>query len=266
MANFLGLPRELWQNIIFLALKDAAFQDIRFSDLQLCFAWNIYEPLTRLQSPDYQATIETICALNAHEMAIKLVSVDSQLHSDLMYPLGLILPNFENLTEDGSDVIDTLERSLTRRECLELRYDRVHRWEAYASREREGMWCQNMTEELKLLVEQNLCCASPGRETHITGSCPKPPHNSFTSQPTSTSPQQQSPPNRHGKLPHSLTRIAPANTYSRLRRCCTPRSSLQQLAIHSWHPLAKQQHRQGPLIQNDLHPKHLQSSGDSAQS
>lgn len=67
MASFLSLPLELRQNIIFLALKDAAFQDIRFSNFQPCFDWNLYRPYARRKNnSDYRTTMDMICTPNVY--------------------------------------------------------------------------------------------------------------------------------------------------------------------------------------------------------
>ncbi|RDI88869.1 hypothetical protein Vi05172_g1503 [Venturia inaequalis] len=151
MPSLLSLPFELRQYIIFLALKDAAFKDIQFSNFQSCFTWNLRHFEARVRSESYRAVVEMICAPNVHDIAVKLASIDPQLQSDLDYPLRLILSSFENLRKDESGSRDLLHCSIVRRECLEARYNMVHDWESYDQRKRQGLWCQHMTVEERRL-------------------------------------------------------------------------------------------------------------------
>lgn len=166
MANFLSLPLEIRQRIIFLALKDAAFQDIRFSKFQYCLNWNLCKINDCLQIKDYRDTIGTVCTPNVHDTAIKLASVDPQLRYDLMYPLGLILPNFENLKEldfDGDNALDFLAQSLMTRSCLGRRFNMVYVSDSYYDAGKNGVWCQNMTAEKRNSWFARICSAKRPR-------------------------------------------------------------------------------------------------------
>lgn len=136
MTNFLSLPLELRQSILFQAFKGAAFEDLRFSNFQSKLSWRAHDVFDLWQK--YPRILMKICVPNIHQLAASLVMVHPQLETDMSYPLNLVLQNFENLKEVSP-----------KRQCLELRFDSLYDPDTYSLME-DGLWGRKMTEVQRL--------------------------------------------------------------------------------------------------------------------
>lgn len=130
-TNFLNLPLELRQAILFQAFKQAAFEDIRFSNLQSKLLAHANHIAAIHKS--YPTIFTAICTPNIHKLAATLTAVHPQLKTEMIYPLGLVLPDFENLEEVEPE-----------RHCLELRFDSLYDPDTYEPMRNE-MWSQKRT-------------------------------------------------------------------------------------------------------------------------
>jgi hypothetical protein len=121
MANYLTLPLELRQQILTYAFEEATLQGVKFNKFQ----YRLYLELTSKQRANqtYRATIDTLNTPNLFDLAAKLTSMDEQLETDMIYPLGCALAGFDNL--DEGDHMSSLGRMFGRRGCLLLRFDGV---------------------------------------------------------------------------------------------------------------------------------------------